>query len=188
MSSIRPGTSGNVATAEEVREANVADAAAIEAVHFASREAAYGPHVSEWPPEGPGRAQLIIRWEHWLSDPGIHCLVAERGSEIIGFVTVRAATDSDIPPGHVAEMPTLYVHPEHWRSGVGRVLCRAGIERARNLGFDALVLWVLEINARARAFYAALGFLPDGVSKIDEGTPEAFTADRYRLDLKAGAE
>lgn len=180
--------SGHVTSATEIREASVADAAAIETVHFASREAAYGPYVSEWPPDGPGREERTTRWELWLSDPGIHCLVAERGSEIVGFVTVRAATDSDVPPEHVAEMPTLYVHPEHWRCGVGAVLCRAGIERARELGFDVLVLWVLEINARARAFYAALGFLPDGTSKIDEGTPEAFTADRYRLDLQAGHE
>ena len=124
MSSNRPGMSRHVTAATEIREASVADAAAIETAYFASREAAYGPYVSEWPPDGPGREERTTRRKLWLSDTGIHCLVAERRSEILGFATVHPASDSDVPP--------------------------------------------------------------DETSKIDEGTPEAFTSDRYRLDLQAG--
>ena len=137
----------------------------------------------QWPPAGPGRTERVARWARWLANEDIHCIVAERHDEIVGFVTVRGATDSDLTHEHVAEMPTLYIAPEHWRSGLGTVLCHAGLDRARELGFDALVLWVLEINARARAFYAALGFQADGASRIDPGTPEAFEAHRYRLEL-----
>jgi ribosomal protein S18 acetylase RimI-like enzyme len=118
-------------------------------------------------------------------NPAIHCLVVERRDRIVGFITVRAATDGDMSPRRVAEMPTLYVHPAHWRSGLGTALCEAGVRRARTLGFVELVLWVLDINERARHFYASVGFRPDGAAKIDEGTPEAFKAERYRLALAA---
>ena len=186
MSSSGPDTGGDVVAAEQIRDASVGDAASIEAVHFASREAAYSPHVSEWPPEGPGRSERVERWKRWLSSPDIHCMVAEQDGRIVGFVTVRAATDDDISPDVVAEMPTVYVDPTVWRSGLGAALCDAGVERARELGFRALVLWVLEINGRARAFYESRGFQPDGASKIDDGTPEAFGADRYRIELEVG--
>lgn len=174
---------GPIAIIEDIRDARTADAASIEAVHFASREAAYSEHVSSWPPAGPGRAERVERWGRWLSNPGIHCLVLEQDAEIVGFVTIRRATDPDVARERVAEMPTLYVHPDHWRSGVGTALCNAGLKRAASLGHSELVLWVLEVNARARAFYRSLGFEADGVRKVDEGTPEGFVADRYRIEL-----
>jgi len=181
MSSSRSQSSGDVAAVEHIRNAAVDDAASIEAVHFSSREAAYSSHVSNWPPPGSGRADRVARWSRWLANSEIHCLVAERNDRIVGFVTVRAATDSDMSAGSVAEMPTLYIDPDHWRSGLGSALCDAGVQRARDLGFTELVLWVLEINTRARAFYARRGFRPDGGTKIDEGTPEGFKAERYHL-------
>jgi ribosomal protein S18 acetylase RimI-like enzyme len=184
MNSRATDRGGDVMTAERLRDAHVEDAASIEAVHYASREAAYRSHVSQWPPDGPGRAERVARWARWLANEDIHCIVAERNDELVGFVTVRGATDNDLTPEDVAEMPTLYIAPEHWRSGLGTVLCRAALERARELGFEALVLWVLEINRRARAFYASLGFQPDGASRIDPGTREAFEAHRYRLELR----
>ena len=184
MNSSATDLGGHVMTAERLRDASTEDAASIEAVHSASREAAYRSHVSQWPPEGPGRAERVARWARWLADEDIHCIVAERSGEIVGFVTVRGATDGDLSPELVAEMPTLYIAPEHWRSGLGTVLCHAALERARELGFESLVLWVLEINERARAFYASLGFQPDGAARVDDGTPEAFGADRYRLELQ----
>lgn len=184
MTSSGAESGSDVAAAEHVRDATVEDGASIEAVHFASREAAYSAHVSEWPPPGPGRAERVERWGRWLADPDIHCLVIEVDGHIRGFVTVRAATDTDLSSERVAEMPTLYVSPEHWRSGLGAALCRAGVTRARALGFSELVLWVLDINERARHFYWALGFRPDGTVKIDEGTPEGFRAARFHIDLE----
>ncbi len=187
MSSSRFESGGDVAAVEQLRDAAVDDAAAIEAVHSSSREAAYSSHVSAWPPAGAGRSERVARWSRWLASSEIHCLVAERDDRIVGFVTVRAATDSDVSAQTVAEMPTLYIDPDHWRSGLGSALCDAAVQRARDLGFAELVLWVLEINDRARTFYARRGFRADGATKIDEGTPEGFMAERYHLRLDRGA-
>lgn len=184
----KPTLRGATVAAEWLRDAGVEDAASIESVHSQSREAAYRSHVAQWPPSGPDRDQRVARWESWLADPGIHCVVAQQGQEILGFVTVRGSTDDDLPSTRIAEMPTLYIAPDHWRRGLGSILCDVAVERARSLGFDALVLWVLEINEPARAFYASVGFEPDGATRIDDGTPEAFEAHRYRLQLSETTE
>ncbi len=132
---------------------------AIEAVHSSSREAAYSSHVSAWPPAGAGRADRVARWSRWLASSEIHCLVAERDDRIVGFVTVRAATDSDVSAGSVAEMPTLYIDPDHWRSGLGSALCDAGGSaspgpRVRGAG----TLGPRDQRRGPRAFYARRGF------------------------------
>ena len=78
---------------------------------------------------------------------------------------------------------TLYVSPASWRRGLGGLLCRAAVQRTKELGFRELTLWVVEINARARAFYHAFGFEADGASQVDENTTERLVVHRYRLAL-----
>lgn len=166
-----------------IRDAVTADAKEIEAVHYSSREAAYGERVPEWPPSGPDQAGRIARWERWLANTEISCLVRETGGSIVGFCTVRPSPDADADRSAVAEMPTLYVRPDAWRKGHGRALCAAGLERAVERGFRGLTLWVLEVNTPACAFYEAFGFRFDGVTKIDMSSRDGLVARRYRLDL-----
>ena len=154
----------------------------MEEVHYASREAVYAGRVADWPPPGPDRAGRVERWRQWLGDPEISCLVGEVDGELVGFSTLRPSPEADAG-GSTAEMPTLYVHPDHWRRGHGTALCAAALDEARARGFTELTLWVLEINAQAAAFYEALGFSFDGATKVDELPHERLLARRYRIDL-----
>jgi len=165
-----------------LRDGLVGDAEAVESVHYSSREAVYAGRVADWPPPGPDREGRIERWKAWLGDPEITCLVGSIDGKIAGFCTIRASQD-DGAHAKTAEMPTLYVDPDHWHLGYGQLLCRAGLDRARELGFQTLTLWVLEVNERARSFYSEFGFIPDGASKVDEHTKERLVAFRYRIDL-----
>lgn len=175
--STRPGRG-----ALRVRDGRVEDAEAVETVHYAAREAVYDGRVADWPPPGPDREGRIELWKEWLGDPLISAVIGEVGGEIVGFCTIRPSGDEDAHDD-VAEMPTLYVHPEAWHVGYGRALCAAGLERARERGFRALTLWVLEVNERARDFYREFGFVPDGETKVDEMTTERLVAFRYRISL-----
>ncbi|MFI1094374.1 GNAT family N-acetyltransferase [Streptomyces sp. NPDC020917] len=66
------------------------------------------------------------------------------------------------------ELYALYVLPEHVGTGVGRALTSAAVLRTAELGRGRLLLWVLADNARARRFYAAAGFAPDGAETSDD--------------------
>jgi len=165
-----------------LRDGSVSDAEAVEAVHYASREAVYAGRTADWPPPGPDRRGRIERWKAWLADDEITAVIAEQRGEVIGFCTIRPSQDEDAG-AHVAEMPTLYVRPDFWHRGLGRILCSECLDRAGERGFRELTLWVLDMNRRARDFYQKMGFTADGATKIDELTSERLVALRYRIDL-----
>ena len=76
---------------------------------------------------------------------------------------VRVATSSicaarDPAFAHWGEIMSLYVRPEYYRHGYGRALFSFVSNRLESAGFSRQYLWVLENNARARAFYETMDF------------------------------
>ena len=166
-----------------VRRAVARDAVGVEAVHWASRAAAY-QHIVGWPPARPTRAERVETWSYWLTDPEVTSIVAEVDDVIVGICTIRPSTDDDADPAVTAAMPTLYVHPSVWHKGHGRALCREAVRRAAARGFTVLTLWSIEKNTRAHHFYTAFGFVAEPVTMVVPDWPwERLTARRYRLPL-----
>ena len=64
----------------------------------------------------------------------------------------------------------LYIHPDHWRQGIGRRL----LDLAKQLSPEHVWLYTLQINAGARAFYERHGFIAEklGVSPPPESEPD----------------
>jgi GNAT superfamily N-acetyltransferase len=64
----------------------------------------------------------------------------------------------------------LYVHPDHWRQGIGEALIRF----AQTLSPQHLWLYTLQDNASARAFYEKNGFVVTqlGISPAPENEPD----------------
>lgn len=88
-------------------------------------------------------------------------LVAERDGAVIGSVTlIRAGTEyADIALENELEFRIFVVDPVLQRSGVGRTLLRAVIERARQLAdVDTVSLTTGENWTAARALYESEGF------------------------------
>jgi RimJ/RimL family protein N-acetyltransferase len=105
--------------------------------------------------------------------------VAEVDGNIVGFVGVGPSRDSDAQ----GELYTIYVDPAHWGTGVGRELIRAGEERMRELGYRHVVLWVLDVNARARRFYEVAGWTADGECRTIEFVGQSISEVRYAKQL-----
>jgi len=167
-----------------IRDARPSDAGAISYVHQASREALYRGRIPDALVDVLSPEERLERWKEWLSDPEVTTIVGEDDGRIVGFSTLRAAVDPDLDGATVAEMPTLYVHPTHWAHGWGTALCREIERRSALQGFRLLTLWVMEMNERARTFYAARGFAEDGAEKLAEAPdPIALKALRYRKAL-----
>ena len=59
----------------------------------------------------------------------------------------------------LGEVVTIYLLPEYIGQGIGYALMEHCISALKGLGYDKVLLWVLEENTRARAFYERYGFV-----------------------------
>jgi ribosomal protein S18 acetylase RimI-like enzyme len=105
--------------------------------------------------------------------------VAERGGEVVGFLTLGGCRDADVDQETTGEIWGIYIAPGHWRKGTGSLLCRFGEKTLRERGYRVATLWVFAANDQARRFYEAMSFKADGASKtLNPGMP--LEAVRYR--------
>lgn len=120
------------------------------------------------PPEiDPVEAWRPARISERLRDPAYaerSILVAELGGEVAGLVVVGTSRDSDRVVNE-GEVMALYVHPDHWRRGVGRALVDGAVAEIAATGHAEAIVWTLAESPRNIAFYEALGFALDGGSQ-----------------------
>ncbi|BBH70291.1 N-acetyltransferase [Actinoplanes sp. OR16] len=162
-----------------LRSATVEDAGALAVVQTRTSQAAYRgimpqEHLDRLDPDRRRRV-----WRELIASdrPPAGTLVLEHPDDgVIGFVTV-AVTEA---PERVGEVRAVYVLPEHWGSGAGRLLMDAGLRRLGEAGYREVVLWVLEGNVRARRFYEAGGWRADGASTTDDSRGVPLVTIRYR--------
>lgn len=85
---------------------------------------------------------------------------------VVGMIMVGPA-GNDLS-NEVGEVYSLNVHPDHWGRGIGGALLERGVETLVDAGFPSAILWVHSDNARARGFYEAHGWFPDGETRTAE--------------------
>jgi GNAT superfamily N-acetyltransferase len=170
-----------------IRRALIEDATEIADVHVKSWRAAYDGVLPNDYLDGLDPTQRIPGWERILSassaSPAQATLVAQVGPDIVGFVSVCPARDSDQNPELVGEVASIYLTKEAWGLGTGRSLMAAALETMTDAGLEAAYLWVLVHNHRARTFYEAGGWRADGAVKTDELASVTFDEVRYRRAL-----
>ena len=112
------------------------------------------------------------RARSWDWDSGnTRSWVCTANAEIVGWITVfLRARDEDLPES-VGEIAACYALPETWGTGVGHRMIDVSIADLRSAGVESVVLWVLERNERARAFYRRQGFTLDGSQKTEPFEP-----------------
>jgi GNAT superfamily N-acetyltransferase len=98
--------------------------------------------------------------------------VHERGG-VVGFTAVH-------PEG--GELYLLFVDPDFAGRGTGRVLLTAAHDELRAAGRTTAFLFTEERNARARAFYAAAGYRPDGIVRESDFGGEKVRELRLVID------
>jgi ribosomal protein S18 acetylase RimI-like enzyme len=166
-----------------VRDAAPADAAAIADVHIRTWQVAYAhAFPAEYLAElGSRRAQRERFWRNAIESPAqrAHILVAEDAECVVGFASVGRASDED-----AGELYAIYVLPEAWGRGPGPALLAEALERLRSSGFREAILWVLDDNPRARAFYERSGLLLDGATREGTHLETVILEVRYRIQLQ----
>jgi ribosomal protein S18 acetylase RimI-like enzyme len=133
------------------------DARAIAEVHVASWRAGYKGLMPDAYLDGLSVDERTALWETILTDGETTVLIA--GPGIAGFVAFNARK---------GEIGALYVDPPRFRTGIGTELLAAAHERMAHL--PEVVLWVLEGNDAARAFYERHGYTADNATALHEPT------------------
>ncbi len=152
-----------------VREATPADAAAIARVHVDTWRSAYRGIVPQSHLDQLSYEARTRRWQTMRQDPqaGVGTFVAETAeARIVGFAGGGPERGAD--PAARGELYAIYVLAEHQRSGVGRALTLAVVERLGAAGFSSMVVWALADNP-SRRFYERLGGEPAGSRDIEIG-------------------
>jgi GNAT superfamily N-acetyltransferase len=112
------------------------------------------------------------------SPPDFHCLVAEEGGQLIGFLvyyfvrfTYRAKPNLIIKE--------LYVADRHRSRGAGKLLMQAAAKEATRAGCGMIKWWVAKWNQRGIEFYQRLG------ASIDTDWHEFQLSEKAFRDLGA---
>ena len=131
------------------------DAKAIAVVQVEGWRSTYGGIV---PDAFLAAMDIEVRVESWkepLQSDEVAAFVAEDDAGVFGFVCggkIREAIE-----GYDAELYAIYLLKDRQRRGAGRKLACTLAEVLRVRGFKSMVVWVLEENRPAVAFYKGLG-------------------------------
>ena len=90
------------------------------------------------------------------SEPRGQILLARVDGSIAGCCALRPLDDCDYP--NAAEMKRLYVRKAFRGFGLGRQLAEAMLDKARQAGYDHVLLDTLDDMEAARTLYEELGF------------------------------
>ena len=142
--------------APTLRDATIADLAAINDIHVCSRRVAYRGQVSDHYLDVTMPAASLEDWQRKL--PALlagagRVLIAESDGGPIGFVAALAPDDE-----RSVYVNNLHAHPDRKGLGAGSALLDAAAQWARANGARAMHLKVLETNTPAIGFYESRGW------------------------------
>lgn len=176
----------------EIRSATRADADGITDVQVASWRAGYA-HVF---PESVLYADDFDStrrkyWTAWRFAPGNRLAVAVRpgtrgvDDEVVGFSSYGPERERARGFTGRGELWAFYLRPDVWGSGLADELMDHTQTRLRAEGFATAVLWVLQDNPRARAFYERHGWRATGITaEFDDYCDAKVPEIEYRRDLE----
>ena len=163
-----------------VRPARLDDVEAIASAHVRSWQAAYVGIVPQSILDRLSVERRAAQWREVIAEDGRERVWVVDDGRVRGFASIGPARDDDLPQG-AGELYAIYLEPEAWSQGLGHSLMGAATQDLIDRQSAPYVLWVLTDNARARRFYEAAGWQPDGVRRelsFDENPIEEV---RYRL-------
>jgi GNAT superfamily N-acetyltransferase len=143
-----------------IREATIADVAAIAKVHVESWRTTYKGLLPEDYLANLTPEQREPLWRKILSRPVGHSLdyVAEdHAGNIVGFASGGPERSGD--QVYTGEVYAIYLLESWQGQGIGRQLIAAVVRQLIQRGFTSLLIWVLADNP-SRRFYEALGGQP----------------------------
>lgn len=162
-----------------VTQAGPKDADAMGEIHAESWKASY---VDFFPADLAARMVLRRRsqWHERLAEPdGVVMLAAldDRPLAMSWFGPSTAYPD-------MAEIHSLYAHPDGWGTGVANALMAAVLSHLQADGIRHVHLWTLRDTPQSRRFHTKSGFTESGATRDhDFGEGNVLAQVEYRIAL-----
>lgn len=142
----------------KIRNIKESDIKAVATIHLKCWQKAYAGLLPNSYLRSLTYASFEKRWTNGMMvNNDVVRLLALEKSLPIGFIVGLENRTPDKCPEASGEVWALYVHPDHWQKGAGKLLFKEFQEVMKAKGHKRLFLWVLESNERGRAFYEAMG-------------------------------
>lgn len=147
-----------------IKPATLEDAQTLASIHLPAQQKAYSgivdaEYLAQQTVEGYTR-----NWAGWIEDPNnpISVFISYDAGNPAGFICIGPLRTpppgtSKIRPAYPSEIYAVHVHPDCWGKGHGRALMAQGAKSVKEQKQNALCLWVIEKNEKARGFYDHLG-------------------------------
>lgn len=149
-----------------VREATSQDVPEVARLHVDAWRASYRGLIPEAALFAHSYAEREALWNQALEAGSATSLfVAESGGALAGFAACGPIRDPE--PGFDGELYAIYLRNEYQGRGIGRALVEATRSCLRQRGFRRMILWVLDGNAGADAFYERLGGRRQGTGHFE---------------------
>ncbi|MEM9469285.1 MAG: GNAT family N-acetyltransferase, partial [Pseudomonadota bacterium] len=151
---------------------NLADLAHI---HLASKKVGETGIVDQEFLDSKTEQEYQLKWGEWLEAEDSQTYIAFNNENVavvfISFVKLRTPPPgtSKIRPLYANEIYALYVHPDFFRQGVGRLLLKKAISLLAENNQKSLCLWALQKNKQACDFYEAMQAQRVGKQKAQMG-------------------
>ena len=151
----------------DIRKAEPRDADAIAEVHHEAWRGAYAGII----PHRALTAMINRRGGEWWANAirrAATVLVIEIGGKIAGYATLGRNRARELK--QQGEIYELYLRPECQGIGLGTRLFAAARQRLADHGLKGMVVWALEENDNALAFYTGAGGrdIAEGVEVFDQ--------------------
>ncbi len=171
-----------------IRRATVTDARGIGEVQVASWRTTYPGIVPDSVLAGLSVDHAERFWRDVLG-PGSNDVVwvADDRGVVVGFAFEGPARDDDVPRG-AGEVHAIYLLEAAQGRGIGSRLFAAAVDDLARRGFAPLMVWAIEGNARAWAFYERRGWAMDGAHRPLDFDGTIVEEWRLRLDAVPGRD
>ena len=147
-----------------IRPGGPGDLAAVAALHALSRRITYRGIIPARALRAMTTRELHQTWtERVAQEAGTHRLyLAEIAGQLRGFSYVGPGDEIERVPPDTGVLYAIHVHPDSQRTGIGSALMDRCLRTFTEWRYASVILWVLEGNRRACAFYEWKGWRHDG--------------------------
>jgi GNAT superfamily N-acetyltransferase len=155
-----------VSDAYLVRAATSLDVPEVARLHVDAWRATYRGLIPEAALYAHSYAEREAQWYQALQAGSTTSLfVAECEGAVAGFAACGPIREPE--PGFDGELHAIYLRTDYQGRGIGRALVETARSCLRQRGFQRMILWVLDGNAGADAFYERLGGRRQGTGNFE---------------------